>query len=57
MEIPINYPLSTITRPEYERALEKKKKSEERGGILKDVTIQEIAPGQFIGVIVMDEPV
>ncbi len=57
MDVPINYPLSPQTKPEYEKALKKKKESEDRGGKLKDVTIKEAAPGQFVGVIIMDEPV
>lgn len=57
MEIPINYPLSDETRPEYQEALEKVQASKDRGGKVVDVKITEVAPGQFAGEIIMDEPI
>ena len=57
MEIEIPFPLSTETKPEFEAALEKKKKSEDNnGGKLQGLRIEEITPGEFVGVIVMEEP-
>ena len=58
MKNEINFPLSAQTKPEYEAALKKKKDSEDNnGGKLKDLRLDEIAPGQFVGVIVMEENV
>jgi len=55
MEVPISYPLSDETRPEYKKALEKVEASKLNGGKVKDVKMEEIATGQFVGVIVMEE--
>lgn len=57
MEIPIAYPLSDETRPEYKAALDKVQASKDRGGKVIDVKIEEVGPGQFVGVIVMNEDV
>ena len=55
MQVRISYALSKETRPEYEAALAKvqKKKDKNRAKVV-DVEIQEVAPGQFAGVIVLE---
>ena len=55
MEVRISYALSVETKPEYEAALSKKAASQAKGGKVKDVEIQQVGDGQFVGVIVMEE--
>lgn len=57
MKIRIPYPLSAETDPEYVKALKAVQESKNRGGKVFDVERQQVGPGQFAGVIVMDEPV
>jgi hypothetical protein len=59
MEIRISYALSQETRAEYEEAIEKvrKKQGAAKPYQVIDVEIQEVAPGQFAGVIIMDRTV
>jgi hypothetical protein len=57
MRVRIVYALSTETRPEYEKALAQVNTSKKLGGRLVDIRIEEVRPGQFAGVIVMEEPV
>jgi hypothetical protein len=57
MKIRIPYPLSAETDPEYVKALEAVESSKNRGGKVVDLERQQVGPGQFAGVIVMDEPV
>ena len=59
MEIRISYALSEETKAEYEAALEKVRKKQDAAKpyTVVDVEIQEVAPGQFAGVIVMDRTV
>jgi len=57
MKIRISYPLSAETDPGFLEALKQVEESKKRGGKVFDVERQPVGPGQFAGVIVMDEPV
>ena len=57
MKIRISYPLSDETDPGFLKALKQVEESKNRGGKVFDAEWQQVGPGQFAGVIVMDDPV
>lgn len=57
MEVRISFPLSKETDPDYKKALKEVEESKKHGGKVVDVERRQVGPGQFEGIIVMEEPV